>query len=170
MTDAALDISANKHHGRVDGTKTLSISLLTLFFLCRPSLCHLSLVLFHSQMSHVFLVFFSIYQQDIGLSFPLSLCFLSPLRRLTQSLLRVRKQTQIILGVLLACDRGLASRFKWEHMEIIITANWHMRERASPPGKRNERRTNSRLTQLAASPKEKNNLKREPPESGYYPY
>ena len=40
-----------------------------------------------------------------------------------------------------------------------------MRELACPPGERNERRTNSRLTQLAAP--RKTYLKREPPESGY---
>lgn len=41
-----------------------------------------------------------------------------------------------------------------------------MHELACPPGKRNERRTNSRLTQLTAPGK--TYLKREPPELGYY--
>lgn len=72
--------------------------------------------------------------------FPPHICSISPffpLRRLTESVLRVRKQTQIILGALPACDRGLASRFKWEHMEIITT-NWHELELVCPPGEKNE--------------------------------
>lgn len=159
MTNAALDISANKHNCRVERTKTLLNLPFDFVLPLPPSLpsvtcLFLSSVLFLSQMSHVFL-FLPTCEQDIGLSFSfslsLSLSFFPP-RRLAQSLLCVRKQTQIILGALLACDRGLASRFKWEHMEII-TANWHMHELACPPGKSNERHTNSRLTQLTAPQK-----------------
>lgn len=149
MTNAALDISANKHNGRVKRTKTLLNLPFDFVLPLPPSLpsvtCLLSTVSFHSQMSHVF-PFFQLTSKTLVSLFlflshspSLSLSLSFPQRRLTQSLLRVRKQTQIILGALLACDRGLASRFKWEHMEII-TANWHMRELACPPGKRNERR------------------------------
>lgn len=46
----------------------------------------------------------------------------------------------------------------------IITASRRMHELACPPGKTNERRTNSRLTPLAGP--RKTHLKREPPELG----
>lgn len=152
MTNAALDISANKHNCRDGRTKThLNLPfdfVLPLFLSYFTPRCPVSSFFFSLSLSSM--------SKTLPPPSPLLFLFLSPSfslffpqRRLTQSLLRVRKQTQIILGALLACDRGLASRFKWEHMEII-TANWHMRELACPPGKRNERRTNSRLTQLTA--------------------
>lgn len=136
----------------------------SLFWLCSssaalPSLYHLSLVFHLISPSDVpCLSFFSpqMWARHRPLfpsvSLHLSPSLFPPPRRLAQSLLRVRKQTQIILGALLACDRGLTSRFEWEHMEIIM-ANWHMHELACPPGKMNGRCTNSRLTQLTASRK-----------------
>lgn len=137
MTSAALEIPANKHNSRVKRTKALLNPPFD-FVLPLPSslpsvTCLLSTVLFPSQMSHVFLSFFSflffftqlVHKTVVSFSFslclspslslplssPFSFFFFFPRRRLAQSLLRVRKQTQIILGALLACDRGLASRF-----------------------------------------------------------
>lgn len=179
MTNSALDISANKHYCRVERTKTLlnlpfdfvlpllppHPSVICLVF-CLISLSEVSCLPFFNfffllrKLTSNTLVSLLLFFSSISLS--LSLSF--PVRRLTQSLLRVRKQTQIILGTLLACDRGLASRFKWEHMEII-TANWHTRELACPPGK--EEMKSAQIAGLHSSQHPPVNIpQKEPPELG----
>lgn len=118
-----------------------SIRPLTLFFVLCSSFSHvLSFLLPYKRVSPPF-----------SLSLPLSP--VSPQSRLAQSLLRVRKQTQIILAALLACDGGLASCFNWERMEII-TANWHQRRLARPHGEK-KRKKRRRQRQVSNAPKKK---------------
>lgn len=75
-----------------------------------------------------------------------------PPRRLAQSLSSCEKTNTDNPGALLACDRGLAGRFKWEHMEII-TARWHMHELPCVSGKRHGKMRDERAYTAESSPK-----------------
>lgn len=142
MTNAASDVSANKPSCWVGEQRLVKISFLP--FPLSVTCLFVPSILFHFHSPCDFLFSPHIWARHLSVPphffffFFAHICSISPffpLRRLIQSLRRVRKQTQIILGALLACDRGLASRFKWEHMEIITT-DWHKQELVCPPGKK----------------------------------